>query len=720
MDDVANELSEDGSPQARGMQDAIINSLAFPRMNNRQEEIVEAHPGTFEWLFQSNSFESGIPFAEWLRSGNRIFWISGKAGSGKSTLMKFIYKNPKTMEILREWAPDGTVTMAWFSFWNSGTANQKSTNGLLRAILCALLCQAPDKVKSVFPKYWPKYWDPAVKASSDLHQVSPDSSDKSEFNTLMVQWTTRELRESLIKLLSQLDHVCLFIDGLNEFDGEPETLVELLKSFLKDGAKICLSSRPLENFQIGFDGVPRLRLEDETYNDIKLYVEQKLGPNSEWNSLVIVDQAALSLIDQIVEDAAGVFFWVVLVVRSLLRGLTNADPIMVLKIRVRQLPVELEQLFTHILNSIEPLHLIWASRAIQIRQKASHVEGGLCAAGLSLLEFQEDDEISLVSRTPFSYLSLQDTTLAVERIELLLQTRCGGLLELAPVDVHDVSIPMGKEGNRKVQYLHRTVADFFLRKEISEILIRYSGKVFSPERTLLACYVMRLRRCFHTPVQPNEFALWADLVREAMELAYTIEQATGSSESRLVDELERSISRQAAKPPHKDCEDFLEFATVHGLAQYLKRKLKRTPHDASNLKVPPSYLNIALCCPWERKSPHRETVEALLDLGADPNANLGEATVWEKYLRLIADQLPRADSGHLSVITTLIQYGADPMGPFLSYVIKYKFPSSSEKNTLQEFLDKTIKDTSNSESSSSNLWSRGVKWTRRTLERRKK
>jgi ABC-type thiamine transport system ATPase subunit len=53
-------------------------------MDNREERILEAHEKTFRWIFKDS------PFKHWLESktGSNLFWISGKAGSGKSTLMK--------------------------------------------------------------------------------------------------------------------------------------------------------------------------------------------------------------------------------------------------------------------------------------------------------------------------------------------------------------------------------------------------------------------------------------------------------------------------------------------------------------------------------------------------------------------------------------------------------------------------------------------------------
>jgi chromosomal replication initiation ATPase DnaA len=48
--------------------------------------------------------EAGGRFIEWLSSGVGIFHISGKLGSGKSTLMKYLFNHPRTETELSKWA----------------------------------------------------------------------------------------------------------------------------------------------------------------------------------------------------------------------------------------------------------------------------------------------------------------------------------------------------------------------------------------------------------------------------------------------------------------------------------------------------------------------------------------------------------------------------------------------------------------------------------------
>jgi hypothetical protein len=105
------------------VQQQILNSLAFEGMHGRFEAVDDAHYKTFEWIFEPSGSEdydsdegddlrrsSSELFKHWLSLGQDIFHISGKLGSGKSTLMKFLCEHDRTREGLQQWA--GTFTYA--------------------------------------------------------------------------------------------------------------------------------------------------------------------------------------------------------------------------------------------------------------------------------------------------------------------------------------------------------------------------------------------------------------------------------------------------------------------------------------------------------------------------------------------------------------------------------------------------------------------------------
>lgn len=67
--------------------------------SDRLNSIKNAYGTTFQWIWT----EPSLDFTEWLRDNPKGYWISGKPGSGKSILMKYIYEE---LKINRSWRKD--------------------------------------------------------------------------------------------------------------------------------------------------------------------------------------------------------------------------------------------------------------------------------------------------------------------------------------------------------------------------------------------------------------------------------------------------------------------------------------------------------------------------------------------------------------------------------------------------------------------------------------
>jgi ABC-type siderophore export system fused ATPase/permease subunit len=88
-------------------------------MPDRIESIPEAHASTFEWIFnappQSADTPSWDSFPAWLtQRDSSIYWITGKPGSGKSTLMKYLHGHPQLANLLSVWAHGQDLSKAGF------------------------------------------------------------------------------------------------------------------------------------------------------------------------------------------------------------------------------------------------------------------------------------------------------------------------------------------------------------------------------------------------------------------------------------------------------------------------------------------------------------------------------------------------------------------------------------------------------------------------------
>lgn len=110
------------------------------------------------------------------------------------------------------------------------------------------------------------------------------------------------------------------IDGLDEYEGDKDELVDLLRNVTSSlgpdsRLRLCLSSRPWNIFQDAFGNGLNFRLQDLTYRDISLYVSGSLNSRARVRELERINQNSTSeLFDEIVQKADGVFLWVKLVV----------------------------------------------------------------------------------------------------------------------------------------------------------------------------------------------------------------------------------------------------------------------------------------------------------------------------------------------------------------------------------------------------------------------
>jgi hypothetical protein len=273
----------------------VLKSLQFPRMHDRHSTIHERHQQTFSWIFEA----SASPFKTWLAEGNGAFWVSGKAGSGKSTLMKYIYNSPRTTTLLQKWAGTRQLITASFFFWNTGTEMQKSQEGLLQSILYEILRHEPELIPVVLPSRW--------QQDALYHQHPPP-------------WGLEELNEALNLLIQAKPTACFcfFIDGLDEYSGDPNQQDQFAERILKlsesQAVKICVASRPWVQFGNNFGQSKQrmLTLESLTRKDMETYVRDLLQKDPRFAALLARQPSAIDLVHDIHKKRAEFFsgwFW---------------------------------------------------------------------------------------------------------------------------------------------------------------------------------------------------------------------------------------------------------------------------------------------------------------------------------------------------------------------------------------------------------------------------
>ncbi|KAL6811155.1 hypothetical protein GGI42DRAFT_339932 [Trichoderma sp. SZMC 28013] len=265
------------------------------------------HPTYLEWLE-----------AEKLAQHYGILWLSGKPGAGKSTIMKFVYARLKETE-------DNTKSTTVSFFFNArGELLEKSTTGMYRSLLLQLLEAFPN-LQQVF---------------DDLSLIPENRYDCPTTHII------RKLFRRAVLLLNSHALICI-VDALDECDEQQiRDMVGYFEELGRDAVKnniqlrICFSSRHYPYIYI--EHALRLTLEDQTGHgqDLEQYVKSRFKPNSDHFGDI---QA------QILQKAAGVFMWVVLVV-NILNAEFDRGRIFAVRKRLQELPPGLSDLFKTILK----------------------------------------------------------------------------------------------------------------------------------------------------------------------------------------------------------------------------------------------------------------------------------------------------------------------------------------------------------------------------------
>lgn len=185
-------------------------------MHARHESIPKAHQGTFDWIFQprpqSCPPQNSTTFHDWLLRGKGIYRVSGKAGSGKLTLLKFLVSQQHTAAALDYWARPQRCVSAGFFVWSLGTELQISQEGLLRSLLFEVSRQCPELMLIVCMQRW------------------RESQDNVPTDTTLT-WTLSQLHTALrdVTWHEIPRKFCFFIDGLDEYEGDHGEIIGILK-----------------------------------------------------------------------------------------------------------------------------------------------------------------------------------------------------------------------------------------------------------------------------------------------------------------------------------------------------------------------------------------------------------------------------------------------------------------------------------------------------------
>ncbi|RSL60102.1 hypothetical protein CEP53_005550 [Fusarium sp. AF-6] len=477
----------------------LLRSLKFENMEERKNQITDSYPETCRWIFEESNKESdvsdeGYPpseltaeetdvddssvpscspsprfergkrpwasFVDWLESKDPIYWISGKPGSGKSTLMKFISSNPKTRRLLNKWQPGVQIFSHYF--WKAGSEMQNSLKGLL----CSLMHQILYQDRQMALDY--------------LYKTRKKPSSTAD-------WDTKKLETILLDCISKwTSGICVFIDGLDEFTPQRDChdLLFLLNRLLGPRMKLCLSSRPEQILQNHLQGYANLRMQDLTVGDMSKYAAGCLGRAISVISPTDQELRIGILVDRIVRKADGVFLWVVLVSKSLARGIENGDSDPELRQRLDSMPGDLVALYKDMWsrsNDDREIYQKTASWFFNIIFAAEYADEFGNSQTLPCMRHMSVSVFELMAATDPALLdqvldrSEELSTIEIDRrcshIAKVVETRSAGLLEVSSEFVVEQALKQGQDisvayhADMTVRFIHRTARDYLLDSE---------------------------------------------------------------------------------------------------------------------------------------------------------------------------------------------------------------------------------------------------------------
>ncbi|KAI1354015.1 hypothetical protein F5Y01DRAFT_312276 [Xylaria sp. FL0043] len=655
----------------------ILNCLWYPKIQEREETISKAHADTFQWIFEDpkQTEKPWASFVDFLKGDGSSYWITGKPGSGKSTLMKFVGQNRKTQDLLQIWTGERSLVHASFYFFYGGDQNQKSELGLCRSLLHSILNERRELIPIAFK-----------------HRFQAALEGKRHDDPSL-----QEAKKALKDLILDSPNINFFfsIDGLDEFD--PKVSMTKLQSLIEfthflggcKNVKLIVSSRPLVEFESGYNGRDSLRIHDLTKKDIRRYAHEKLATHRRMKTLEkqypnIMDE----LLQPIVESSLGVFLWVRVVVECLIGGLTNCDSVNDLKQSLRGLPSDLQDLYSTILGRMRPSYKQEAARLLYF---VYHMHGNYRPFSLLDLWFAENSDDDMVRTTPIEPIKDEDLRDRLDGLKTRLKSRCLGLIETADrtdeasdhrLTNYSLDVP--------VRLFHRSVHEFLSQRDVwDEVVKKHLNYAFSVKLSLFRSAILIIK----TYQSPPGFG-WeniASLGMRAGRRAARAEQETKQSHRELVEELDlamhgimplvrRLASNRGAisKPsflPDPTCHwsiwcrlskidlwdhtqdlwplndithgSLMAFATEYDLKYYIQDQVAENGRGVLNKEGLP-LLGYALMpfdlYPHENNFRNVEVIQLLLREEQDPNQLYNGTSLWQWFLWTLPFDHVRDDS----------------------------------------------------------------------------
>ncbi|KAI1859970.1 uncharacterized protein JN550_011781 [Neoarthrinium moseri] len=627
-------LSSSAQPSDRKLLDVLLRSLKAPARDSRMNEIEPHFRNTFDWIFDKP--ESG--FVHWLEVGEGAFWINGSPGSGKSTLMKYIFNDHRTRELLHDFRNPGDEVFAGFFFHHRGSPEQKSFDGLLRSILSQVLEQIP-KVSQILGCL--------IKQDDSGELVFPD-------------WSTLMLEEAFNMILNQQRfrlRILLFMDALDEYHGRPEFIGNFVESLVnRDNTslthlKLCFSSRPWTAFTTRFTDYVSLTIQDFTKGDIRRYC---LGAMDAKLSIDISIRME-DLISHVVNRSKGVFLWVKLVASDLASAANSGCSEEDLERLLQSLPDELSDYYAEIVRRT-PITSRWTLYAM------------LEITARSIYPLSGPELIGAVECSRCS--TYAEAVSESERLQVLRGPLCK---EYAATQIRNHAQGLVQIRGGHAELLHQTVKEFVGRPNFSALVLETEAKAtFENGHSFLFKWLLSQRDHVEERGTRGPTGTF-EIETSIMYYARMSEKTTGRSMRVFLNSIPPERYTDIASKWSTSVKSPLGYASLAGLRLYFRESIKLDPGFLLNCdrRNQESLISLALWLFWRKKNHGKipisrstegaELVRLILENGYRIDS---EREAFSELVTYVATTPPRnIRNKSIDIIIRFLELGQDPNAP---------------------------------------------------------
>lgn len=256
-------------------------------LESKKDKLLDA---AFQWVLEDPDF---LGFTDWENDENRLLWINGPAGTGKTMLM---------IGIIRHFSKQSAVFAPCLAFFFCTGLDQTTANATnaLRSLIWMLFIQQPRLIKHIRAKY-------EFQSASIFTSPSAFSS----------------LSSLLMAILADPDLQPMYfvIDALDECTHGLKNLIKLIFQSIQKSNKIrwLISGRPEVPIRKSDSGRLVVELDaQKLQNPVSAFIDYKLDELRHTESVSGYDDSIVADIGcEIRKKAENTFLWVALVFKEL-------------------------------------------------------------------------------------------------------------------------------------------------------------------------------------------------------------------------------------------------------------------------------------------------------------------------------------------------------------------------------------------------------------------